>query len=194
MYLSTHLINLFIDSVALRYRGLLRYWNIVTYMCDWRRGLDWWMDLPTSYTHDSELQSVIAPPLISTIHKSAPVNPFPACFVFTSRFQKTSSNSGDSSASRVQVLFSQPPVQNSTQLIASTSRHGPHRKHSSSIVAFVSVAARTCLPSCRPETAAAQITENTVLLLFHACMFRALPSNGRSLQSYCLATGLYATI
>jgi hypothetical protein len=34
-----------------------------------------------------------------------------------------------------------------------TSRHEPRRKHSSSIVAFVSVAARTCLPSPCPETA-----------------------------------------
>jgi hypothetical protein len=35
-----------------------------------------------------------------------------------------------------------------------TSRHGLHRKHSSHIVAFVSVAAGTCLPSSRPVTAA----------------------------------------
>jgi hypothetical protein len=36
--------------------------------------------------------------------------------------------------------------------------------------------------------------ENTVLLLLHACMLRALASNGRCLQSHCLATDLYATI
>jgi hypothetical protein len=35
--------------------------------------------------------------------------------------------------------------------------------------------------------------ENTVLLS-HACMLRALPSNGRCLQRYRLATNLYATI
>jgi hypothetical protein len=34
----------------------------------------------------------------------------------------------------------------------SYSRHGPHRKHRSSIVAFVSVAAGTCLLLCFPET------------------------------------------
>jgi hypothetical protein len=34
-----------------------------------------------------------------------------------------------------------------------TSRHGPHRKHTSSIVAFGSVAAGTCLSSRCPETA-----------------------------------------
>jgi hypothetical protein len=44
--------------------------NIVMCMCDYRRGMDWWMDLLTTYTHDSELQAITAPPLISTIHKS----------------------------------------------------------------------------------------------------------------------------
>jgi hypothetical protein len=39
------------------------------------------------------------------------VKPFPACCVF-SRFLATASNSGDSSASRAQVLSSQTPVQN----------------------------------------------------------------------------------
>jgi hypothetical protein len=45
----------------------------------------------------------------------------------------------------------------STELITPTvlvldSRHGPHKKHRSSIVAFLSVTAGTCLPSCFPET------------------------------------------
>jgi hypothetical protein len=39
-------------------------------MCDYRRGLDWWLDLLTTYKHNSELQAITAPPLISTIHKS----------------------------------------------------------------------------------------------------------------------------
>jgi hypothetical protein len=40
----------------------------------------------------------------------------------------------------------------------------------------------------------ARTTENNaVLLLLHACMLRALPSNGRCLHSRRLATGLYAT-
>jgi hypothetical protein len=38
--------------------------------CDYRRGLNWWKDLLTTYTHDSELQVITAPPLISTLHKS----------------------------------------------------------------------------------------------------------------------------
>jgi hypothetical protein len=39
-------------------------------MCDSRRGLDWWIDLVITYTHDWELQAITVPPLISTIHKS----------------------------------------------------------------------------------------------------------------------------
>jgi hypothetical protein len=44
-------------------------------MYDYRQGLDWRMNLLTTYTHDSELQAITAPPLISTIHKS-PQHPF----------------------------------------------------------------------------------------------------------------------
>jgi hypothetical protein len=65
------------------------------------------MDLLTICTHDAELQAITAPPLITT----APAKAFPA-YVFTSRSLTTASNSGDSSASRVRILSSQPPVQN----------------------------------------------------------------------------------
>jgi hypothetical protein len=37
---------------------------------DSRRGLNWILDLLTTYTHDSELQAITASPLIATIHKS----------------------------------------------------------------------------------------------------------------------------
>jgi hypothetical protein len=79
---------------------------------------------------------------------TAPAKPFPAFRDFTSRYLATASNSGDSSASRTQVSSSQPPLQNSTELIAPAFlyiifQHGPHRKHRSSTVAFVSVAAGT---------------------------------------------------
>jgi hypothetical protein len=40
----------------------------------------------------------------------------------------------------------------------------------------------------------ADYIESIVLLLLLACMLRALPSNGRCLQSHYLAKGLYATI
>jgi hypothetical protein len=43
---------------------------ILQRVCDCGRGFDWRMDLLTIYTHDSELQAIRAPPLISTIPKS----------------------------------------------------------------------------------------------------------------------------
>jgi hypothetical protein len=67
-------------------------------------------------------------------------------------------------------------LNSTTEIIAPTvlvitSRHGPHSKHRSSIVACVFVAAGTCLPSHCPET------------LFFG------PSSGR-----CVATAVHATI
>jgi hypothetical protein len=49
------------------------------------------MDLLTTYAHDSELQAITAPSLISPIHKSpaARAKPFSACHVFTIRFLTT---------------------------------------------------------------------------------------------------------
>jgi hypothetical protein len=68
-----------------------------------------------------------------------------------------------------------------------TSRHGSHRKHSSSIVS-VFVAAEMCLPCRCVATAAARITENTVPILLYHCWVRVgscgnvftepLPRNG----------------
>jgi hypothetical protein len=112
---------------------------------------------------------------------TAPAKAFPACCIFTSRSLTTASSSGDSSVLRAQVLLSQPPVQNSTQLTelwrhffsasllqSSTGldapvlffispRRGPRREHpisnSKSIVACVFVSAGTCLPSRCSETA-----------------------------------------
>jgi hypothetical protein len=40
-------------------------------MYDYIQCLDYWIHLLTTYTHESELQAIIAPPLNSTIHKSA---------------------------------------------------------------------------------------------------------------------------
>jgi hypothetical protein len=70
------------------------------------------MDLLTTYTHDLELQALTTLSLNSAAHDK----PFSAGCVFTSRSLVTASNSEDSSASRVQVLSSQSPVQNSTEL------------------------------------------------------------------------------
>jgi hypothetical protein len=110
------------------------YVHAVTCMSDYRRGLDWWMDLLTTYTYDSELQAITAPPLISTIHKSSqhPLSHFLACCVLISRSLAAAATSGDSSAFRALVLTSQRTVQNWTILnwlcpLLITSWHGPHR-------------------------------------------------------------------
>jgi hypothetical protein len=69
-------------------------------MCDYRRCLDWWMDLLMTHRDDSELQAIKATPLISTINKS-PQHSL-SLFqppVFISRSLATVSNSGVSSAS-----------------------------------------------------------------------------------------------
>jgi hypothetical protein len=117
-----------------------------------RRGLEWWMNLLTTYTHDSELQGITAPLLIFTIHKSPqhPLSHFQPVMsspsgstlprvgarrkkrnVFTSSSLATASNSADSSASRAQVPSSQPPMQNSNltwlYCMLITSLHGPCR-------------------------------------------------------------------
>jgi hypothetical protein len=124
--------------------------HIVTCRGDYWRGLDWWMDLLTTYTHDWELQAITESPLISTVHKSPQhYKPFPAYYVITSRSLATASDSGDCSASCAQALSSQPPVQNclsndnSLCPLLIISRHGPHRKHRSSIVACLYVAGFT---------------------------------------------------
>jgi hypothetical protein len=74
--------------------------------------------------------------LIYTLYKllEHQLSLFPACCVAVSPSLATTSNNGDSSASRAQVHSSHPPVQNWTKLIAPTvlvitSRHGTHRKH-----------------------------------------------------------------
>jgi hypothetical protein len=81
------------------------------------------MDLQTTYTHGSELlQAITAPPLISTIHKSA---------------QHTLS------------LF-QPAVDSPTDrpsCLQDNSSHGPRAKYNFSIIACVFVSAGTCLPT-----------------------------------------------
>jgi hypothetical protein len=94
--------------------------------------------------------------------------PFPACCAFNSRSLATASTveipqppaltsfllgkyptTELSSTVNYSAISSHPPLQNSTELIAPTvlvitSRHGPHRKHCSSIVMFVFTAARKC--------------------------------------------------
>jgi hypothetical protein len=73
------------------------------------------------------------------------------------------------------------------------SRHGQHKN-------IVRLRLRSCpllwivFTEPLPRKTAARITESTLILLSGACMLRALPSNGRCLQSRRLAMGLYSTI
>jgi hypothetical protein len=69
-----------------------------------------------------------------------------------------------------------------------TIRHEPRRKHSLYFCRGVFTS------SLHSNSRGADDIENSVLLLLRAWMLRTLPSNGRCLQSHCLATGLYATI
>jgi hypothetical protein len=79
--------------------------NFVT--CDYRCGLDWSMDLLTTYIHDSWTTNYNATADLNNSQiTTAHAMPFPAFCVFTSRSLATASNSDDSSASRAQVLSS----------------------------------------------------------------------------------------
>jgi hypothetical protein len=69
--------------------------------------MDWILDLLTTCTQHSELH------FTDHWHRQTSVLNL---LVSTIRFLATASNSGDSSASRAQVLLSQPPAQNSCQL------------------------------------------------------------------------------
>jgi hypothetical protein len=50
-------------------------------VCDYRRRMDWWMDLSTTCTHNSELQVITALSLISALYKSSqhPLSLFQPC-------------------------------------------------------------------------------------------------------------------
>jgi hypothetical protein len=84
--------------------------------------MDWILDSLTPCTYHSELQLITALSTIFTLYKSPqhPLNLFPACCVFTSSSLTTASNSGDSSASRAQVLPSPTLVRNNLPDIPST--------------------------------------------------------------------------
>jgi hypothetical protein len=116
--LSTPFYSLFVLFMYLfweiwgSYCGEYEYCHVVCGVCDYRRDMDWWMDLLTTYTPHSELQEIIALSLIFTLYKSLHGKSPPVCSVFTSRSVATASNNGDSSTSRPQVRSSQPPIQN----------------------------------------------------------------------------------
>jgi hypothetical protein len=86
-----------------RKRHSFLYCNVVWVT---RLGMDWWMDLLTTYTHPLRTTSNYS--AIANLHNSqittATAEPYPACCVFTSCSLATASNSGDHSASHAQVL------------------------------------------------------------------------------------------
>jgi hypothetical protein len=96
-------------------------------------------DLVTTYT--TWLVTTSNYSATADLHNSqittASAKPFPACCVFTIRSLATASNSGDSSASRAQVLPSPTPVQNHPPAVPSgtritlliTFRHEPHENY-----------------------------------------------------------------
>jgi hypothetical protein len=125
------------------------------------------MDLLVTYTHDSELQAITVPPLISMIQiTTAFTKPFPACCVFTSRSLARASNSGDSSASCAQVLSSQTTIQNSLgHSSCLQDNHVENTISNSTSVVQRFVAVGTCLPSHCLETS---LVYSPILLSLHS--------------------------
>jgi hypothetical protein len=80
---------------------------IVTYLgvCDYRRSMDWILDLLTTCTHYSRTTSNYS--AIANLHSlkitTAPAKPFPTYYVFNSHSLATASNSGDSLVSRTVI-------------------------------------------------------------------------------------------
>jgi hypothetical protein len=147
------------------------------YGCDYRRGMDWWTDLLTIYTHHSELQVITAPPLISILYISPqhPLSFFPTSCVFISRSLATTSNSGDSSASKRlgPTKFLQPPVQNWTLNWQMTTNSSPRATYKTQFpVVCVFVAAETCLLIRCLETG--WITPLFILLSHGHCLATAI--------------------
>jgi hypothetical protein len=123
--------------------------------------LGWISDVLTTYTHDSELQIITAPSLISALYKSPrwPLQDFPACCVLTSRSLVTAFNNGDSSASSLKSSLNggSLPTTSSfhrlpyrTDLVVPivfliTPQHGPRRQHTMHS-RMLTVSAEMCLP------------------------------------------------
>jgi hypothetical protein len=117
-----NLANYFVKAVRVQLK--CAGFNIVTISeCDCRWGMGWWIDLLTTYTHHSELQAITALLLISILYLQHLLRLFQPAVSSTSRYLATYYNSGDSSASRAEVLLSQPLVQNSCVLSTQLWRH-----------------------------------------------------------------------
>jgi hypothetical protein len=93
------------------------YWRSIFDEWDYRRDMDWWIDLLTTYTHHSELHIITALSLISTLHKSIHAKSFSACTIFSSRCLVTALNNGDSTSLLTSLLSCRyPTIELSTEL------------------------------------------------------------------------------
>jgi hypothetical protein len=155
--------------------------HTVMYMSDYRRGLDWWLDLLTTYTltrlvntlyrsltHTDQCPQSIKPLAVSWQRPLTMAIPLLPCSspLWTATPFKLSTLATNSRPFHTNLPVFSSPHQTVPVI---TTRHGLHRKHSSSVVsgfvaaetflsccttvAFVSVAVGTCLPSRCLETA-----------------------------------------
>jgi hypothetical protein len=168
-----------------------------------------WIDLLTTYIH-SRLGTTGNYSGIANLHNSqitpAPTKPFSACCIVTIRFLATASNSGDSSASRPQVILSQRPVQNSCQL--STLLSLPCRAQLRCQTSIDSLPSLNSPPSinsqlaCGPRYIASRRTQQKTPF-FYCCVlvsFRGKVFTGRYQETavcwfaHCIATTVHATV
>jgi hypothetical protein len=90
--------------------------------------MDWWINIDHLYTRLGTTSNYSAIAYLHTLQITpATAKPFPACCVFISRSLATASNSGDSSASRAQVLSSRAELnsQVTTARLAAISHQPP---------------------------------------------------------------------
>jgi hypothetical protein len=123
----------------------LKYCHVVE--CDYRRGLDWIVDVLATLTNHLWLNLITAPSLTSIFYKSLQ-HTLSLCnlLCFTSRSLVAASNSGDSSAYALTSLLGSSQIRRLNPLFTDslttlstlapivlliTSRHGPSRKHRS---------------------------------------------------------------
>jgi hypothetical protein len=146
------------------------------YVCDYRRGLNWWMDLLTTYTHNSEPQVITAPSLIPTILK-LPKHPL-------SLFQPAVS----SPAVPWQWLLTVKMLQLRELKFYLYSL--PSRTAQQLTFSLVyNISART---TWKHPVSSNNYVNNHIVECRNA-FTEPLPRNGRCLQSHPLATGRYAT-
>jgi hypothetical protein len=158
----------------------MRSESIVTYMCDYRRGLDWRLDLLTTYR--SELQVTITLSPISSLYKSLQhtLKLF-SLLCFTSRSLVTTSNIGDSLIAPSKYSLHIFPYDWLTSKLVSviTSGLGPRRKHRSLLYTNRFCGELVCLRRHYSVTAACTCLVSICCLAANVSLFisRPLPSN-----------------